>query len=381
MKVGILTFWWTEDNYGQVLQMYALQTYLRSLGHEPFLIRYLSIDDSGQNRDLAYYRKALNPIKLFNFIRHTVRDKRLAMIKARELKEHPRYFEAFRKQYINMTEQVYYTASELKNNPPEADAYIVGSDQVWNFPDIDNSVHKIGIYFLDFGKERVKRISYAASYSQKDFPDRFYNIIRPLLAKFQLISVREQDGINICKKADRHDALLFPDPTLLIRQDQWKKMANVKVPQKHCLLYLLGNKTDISIPEIQSYATKNGLKLNYVASQGRHDSYEKVYPSINEWLSMVASTDLMITNSFHGTVFAILYNVPFVVYPLSGEYYQGMNGRINSLLEKLYLQDRIFKNNLIEISKKGIDWNYVNEIIEKDRIYVKQNFDHILDPI
>uniref|UniRef100_UPI0026114D82 polysaccharide pyruvyl transferase family protein n=1 Tax=uncultured Treponema sp. TaxID=162155 RepID=UPI0026114D82 len=129
LKVGILTFWWSNDNYGQLLQCYALQKYLRDAGHDAFLIRYNSQNDFTRSPVFIRLLKALNPILLFKYLNYRVNSRKSIV----EAKLHDRHFEDFRNKYIVQSEKIYSSYSELKENPPEADVYIAGSDQVWNF--------------------------------------------------------------------------------------------------------------------------------------------------------------------------------------------------------------------------------------------------------
>lgn len=107
------------------------------------------------------------------------------------------------------------------------------------------------------------------------------------------------------------------------------------------MMYLLGNETNVPVNTINSFIAESNLILKYVASQNRIDDFPKIYPTIPEWLSLMAQAECVITNSFHGTVFAILFNKPFVVFPLKGKD-EGMNGRLVSILTRLQLGDRIY---------------------------------------
>ena len=129
MKIGILTYWWASDNYGQLLQCYALQRYLRDLGHEAFIIRY-NYNNEGIRIKVPVWKralKALNPVIFYKYFERKILRKRILEInKVRE-------FDVFRSKYISLSNDFYAKYENLSANPPEADVYIVGSDQVWNF--------------------------------------------------------------------------------------------------------------------------------------------------------------------------------------------------------------------------------------------------------
>ena len=120
MKIGIMTLSETECNYGAVLQHYALQEYLRRKGHDPFLIRY-----KGTVKGINF--RNITPAKVFRFIKRKWSENLV------HVQDQPRYFTDFKQMYLVQSELEYINYNDLKNNPPEADMYIVGSDQVWNF--------------------------------------------------------------------------------------------------------------------------------------------------------------------------------------------------------------------------------------------------------
>jgi hypothetical protein len=162
MKIGIMTFWWSDDNYGQILQCYALQKYLRDAGHDAYLIRY---DPRGDYEKKLWDKviRALNPIELFFYLQRRIRNKKI--IKKNKLRK----FNEFRDKYIRQSERIYYHYNDLVPDPPEADVYIAGSDQIWNIFSlpIQQVKKRLRAYFLDFGKPDIKRIAYAASFGKE----------------------------------------------------------------------------------------------------------------------------------------------------------------------------------------------------------------------
>lgn len=363
MKIGVVTFWWTEDNYGQLLQAYALQRVLKEMGHEPFLIKYdrrSDVDHSVKARV-----RALKDLLLFR-----CNIKELFNTKSGFVDNSTRNFSMFRDKYLSFSE-LYTTYKELKTNPPVADVYIVGSDQVWHLP--SKSFYKLknwaNVYFLNFGSNKIKRISYAASFSLDDISTDYSEFITPLLKRFSLVTVREMSGISICQKCLVKSPLLALDPTLLLTSKQWLSLAsNISSPTNMLLCYFLGNQCEISFDEICNLSLKNNWKIKYVASQGQKTEYDTITPSIEDFLSLVGSAKFVVTNSFHGTVFSIIFNVPFLVIPLSGEF-QSMNDRIFTLLKMLQLEDRIYSKaiDLNNQSQNIINWEMVNCVLSERR--------------
>lgn len=353
MKIGIMTFWWSEDNYGQLLQCYALQKYLRDLGHAPYLIRYKWHSDVIKNPLPIRILKALNPVFMYNFLKNK-RNK--ALIK-KETSVNSREFDDFRKRYIVQSETYYSSLRQLQENPPSADLYIVGSDQVWNF--WNNPVRRfrniVHAYFLDFGTAETKRSSYAASWGVKSIDSEYIKEISPLLARFDYISVRESSGIELCKQCGAKSVEWTADPTQLLSADLYRSLYNenkLRKPQnKYLLLYILNNKCSIDIQAVYNFAAEKGLDVFYVTGNGTVDKYTKFFATIPEWLYLIDNAEYVITNSFHCCVFSILFNKQFAVLPLTGKH-AGMNDRFDSLFSRYEIEPRIIHANDFSVLDK-----------------------------
>lgn len=353
MKIGIMTFWWSDNNYGQLLQCYALQQYLREQGHEPFLIKY---DPRNDYLPVSLLKKALkvfNPEKLKNYIIH-----KLKISRNTERQNHQREFDSFRKNYIHQSEKIYLSYSELKENPPEADCYIVGSDQVWNFYEhsLNRCKNLLHAYFLDFGSSSTKRISYSASWGKNKISKKFIKEITPLLKKFDYVSVREESGLNICRKCGFPNAEFRCDPTLLLSSDHYRKFYQPEEqynnPRKYVFVYRLSNPCNFDIKAIKRWAKEKNLEIVYVTANGLQDEYEKLYPTIPQWLSLIDHAEYVITNSFHCCVFSLLFGKRLGVVPLVKPW-DGMNTRIDSLFGLFHIEPRWFMGNFDIIEKSS----------------------------
>ena len=153
MKIGTITYWESQENYGQLLQCYALLHFLRQMGHDAFLIKYLS---SSTKRPLIQRLKS----HILYVVRPAYRQqakmwKRLNKIEREEARKHPRHFDEFRRNHIPSTPYA-FTAAQLRSTPPKADAYVCGSDQIWANLD--------PVFFLQFGSPHAKRIAFAPSF-------------------------------------------------------------------------------------------------------------------------------------------------------------------------------------------------------------------------
>ena len=364
MKIGIMTFWWSEDNYGQLLQCFALQKYLRDAGHDAYLIRYDPRNDYYKTPFWKKVLKAFNPVKLFKFLSYKNRKRNDKL----EKQNNPRSFEDFRNKYIKQSEKIYYSYQELKENPPEADVYIVGSDQIWNWiPPVNYVINILNAYLLNFGDASIKRISYAASFGKEQLDEVSISIFSALLKNFDYVSVREKSGIEICRKCGVSDAEWVPDPTMLLEKDVYRflyKNEFIKKPEKpYCLLYMLGNECNYSIQLVYDWAKKMNLEVIYITGNLKHDKYEKYYATIPEWIYLTEHAEYVITNSYHCSVFSFVFKKKFGVIPLE-KHDAGMNNRFDALFQLFEIQERYIKSDLSVIND-DINWLSISEKFEE----------------
>ena len=365
MKIGIMTFWWSDDNYGQLLQCYALQKYLRDLGHEAYLIKYRPDNDIVNEPLIKKFYKVFNPKKLYNFAKNRINRKKLEI----EKKNNDRQFELFRQKYIAQSPVIYTSLKELQDNPPIADAYIVGSDQVWNFyHDFSHRKNLVHAYFLDYGSEKIKRMAFAASWGRTEITDEEISEIKPLLKHFNYISVREESGIELCRRCGREDAEWCCDPTLLLNANIYRELYKGneirQIDERYLFLYMLGNKCDFNIRNVYEFAKKKNLKIVHVSGNNLYDNYSKFFATIPEWLYLVDNAEYVITNSFHCGVFSTIFHKQFGIVPLTGKA-AGMNARMKSLFELRGTGERFIKND---------DFDVLDKAYESKEIKVSEKF-------
>lgn len=370
MKIGIITFWTTKDNYGQILQCFALQQYLRNHGHEPFLIRYM---DSP---------KEAASFKWNNLFKYIIQfPKYISWFITQKLRQHSIYkytqetvninrqFDMFINEHIAHTESI-YTEESIKE-APLADAYICGSDQVWGGD---------WAYYLDFAPDDKLKIAYAPSLGGlTSFAQEYEEYMTILLQRFAFIGMREQSGVEVCHRLGRKDAVKVVDPTLLLTKADYDKIriAAIKNCQKPYLFaYFLGNPVACDMKDVYAYAKSKGLEVKYVTS-GQVDGYEHIYPQIGEWIDLIANAEVVITNSFHGTVFSLIYETPFITIPLNRGF-ERMNTRVIELLDCANLKNRLYQDSFDTMSdevdftvfrnyrknQEEISTSYLNPIIK-----------------
>lgn len=362
MRIGIMTFHFAH-NQGAVLQCCALQKYLEMQGHEVRVIdyrpKYHTVRyDAWKNpfRYASWYCKGKKSVsftvKAKTFCRSFARCMKLN-IKGKD-KVNSRLFSDFTKKKLKLT-SLYTSFAQLKNNPPDFDAYISGSDQVWN-PDLLN--HEFdGAYFLDFGKKDCKRIAYAVSMGKEFTPEECCHL-KELCAPLDAVSLREKTPAVI--DAIERDVHICVDPTLLIDARYYAELeSNQK--EKEPYIFVYGFETSEAIKKaVDMVANKFGCRI-INGSPGRVKLTGENVENIRDYapdrfLSFIKNAEFIVTNSFHGTVFSIIYKKKFITVP-----HTTRGRRMIELLGKLGLDDILW----------GTPSFSINNEIDYDNVYKK----------
>lgn len=359
MKIDVITRH-SVPNYGSLLQTYATQRAIENLGHTSEIIDYTRYEERYEN--LA---KTLIKGKKWdkNFILRTI----YKMIQTPNYAKMYKRFAEYRKDFLNETKVTYGSLEELKENTPEADIYCSGSDQIWG---------KIGTveydeaYFLEFADKNKKCISYASSLGKTEVSKELDSNLERLLKKYTQILVRENTAKDILLKKNLTNVEQVLDPTFLLTQTEWKEVANkskLKKKEKYILIYQLHDNKDFD-NYAKEFAKRKGMKLLRISPSLYHivRSGKLVYlPTQYEFLSYFENAEYVLTDSFHATVFSIIFNKKFIdVLP------ENKTGtRIESILEILSIDNRILKDyNDFELIEKSIEYELVNKEIEEERI-------------
>ena len=255
--------------------------------------------------------------------------------------------------------------------------YIVGSDQVWNIG--HEQENNLRAHFLNFGNDTIKRVSYAASFgfSIKELGAEYAKTVFPFLKKFAGISVREENGIAICERiAELNNSYLkvvqVCDPTMLLSGEEYLKIFNredtVIPSDPYVFVYNINASSDINIHSIQKWAKKRKLKLVYVMGHGKTSKIPHIYPTVPQWIKLIANAEFVITNSFHGSVFSLLFHKKCAVYPVNLK--TPTNSRLEtlvSLTEKSFIVNR--NENFEDKLSINIDW----DLFEKNKDRLRQS--------
>lgn len=337
MKIALLTIW-REKNYGAELQAYATIKALQQMGHDVEMIDIRLSDCSHPN----WKGRIGRFLSLFG--------------------PSHRKFCNFWKTNIPTTRR-YKSIKEVQANPPKADIYLVGSDQVWN-PQLTKEFS--ALYFLNFGNANVKRISYASSFGTDtwNFPE-LKDETRRLLERFNHVTCREESGVKMLKEEFGIEATQVIDPTLLL--ENYKDLTGETQDKDTLVYYPLSHD-----PELEKYSVSLAKRLGLTAINNKQSStilkiaeWDRV--SIAEWVRNIAEAKFVVTRSFHGMVFSIIHKRQFAV--VAGSH--GRSTRLTSLLKLLGLEERFFES-LEEMMKtkpwtKEIDYSRVTPILNNVR--------------
>lgn len=336
MKIALFTYF-ASSSYGATLQTYATIKMLKQLGHEVSLVNYIIPEPP---------RSFIIDILLIPKMKR---------------------FKSFRKKYYeDILTASYKSYEDLKKNPPKADAYLIGSDQTWN-PDI--SREKAKGFFLDFGNDKVKRVTYAASIGKNEWtPSQWISDeeVRRLLSRFDNILIREKSGQRILKEKFGMDSEQVIDPVLLFR-DYPEITGFIESTEE--LVTFKFNKSAVFYEKMRRLSASLGVSTRVLGSLHREKGMLCSYPEGMElWMNRLASAKYVVTDSFHGLVISILYHRPFLACMAIPERF----ARLKDLLDMLGLEDRIFSINddaesIICRMQKPIDWNRVDSILQKQR--------------
>lgn len=372
MKIGILTQP-LRTNYGGLLQNFALQQVLIRLGHDP-----ITIDQ--KSRQYPYWRVLLGQLKgwVLYYLNQNANNRPRYVLTAEEDTYIRKHSIAFIDKFINHTAK--FSGAEEFRRVSEAigiEGFVVGSDQCWR-PCYNICLKDM---FLDFAEDMnvKKRVSYAASFGTDDWEfNREQTIECARLVKlFDKVTVREMSGVDLCKKHLGVDATHVLDPTMLLSKEDYICLIEdegIKKSEGNLFNYIL-DPTKEKSAFIQKVCESLELKAFQVLPKCNEDHRTKkdvknridncVYPSPIEWLRAFMDAQMTIVDSFHGTVFSIIFNKPFWVI---GNEERGMS-RFHSLLSLFGLEDRLITEsqfNSLDFNKQ-INWDEVNYILSNKR--------------
>lgn len=356
-KIGIMTFH-TALNYGAVFQTYALEKILMDMGHDVKVIDYRC----------PYTDKIYKPFYVSDgkYLNALVR----GILFGRIIKKKRIRFNKFLENRIRLSQPI-ENINLLNEITDEYDYFISGSDQVWS--PISAGFDKA--YFLPFATDE-KKLSYAASIGATNVSDKIISELKNRLSGFSCLSVREQSAKNMLE-ANGVDRPIYvhSDPTLLLQESDWQELCDERAIKEDYILIFNVEKPIKDIGFAKKYANKYNLKIVYINDRTVKKDASITYieaPTPEQFLSLFKNASLIVTNSFHGTVFSIIFKKNFYVELDNQKQY---NVRVKGLLEEL----KIYNRTIDDCSKNNnIDWDSVDEIINMKREDTRHYFNEVL---
>ncbi len=339
-------------NYGATLQEYALLRYLNNGGYEAKTIdftpnylsnhfNFLTISNPKYNKNIfikSLYLLAKLPYRLI-------------------LLQRKKAFDIFEKKFIPSTNYNYKTNEELKKNLPIADAYICGSDQIWNSY-FQNG--KDPAFYLDFVPENKLKISYAASFAIDEIENSLKKFVKEKVSRINFVSVRENSGVKILNNLGLKNTKQVLDPVFLLQEKYWKDNFVTQITEKYIFVYDFDSNKQIQ--EIAKHAARQfGLKIFTVNQNIKYADKNFYRKGPETFLSLIYGATYVISNSFHAVAFSLIFNKLFLVVDRNEEINTRMRDIMNLVeLSNLYLEEGEFKT----FDKIKVDYGKVNEILK-----------------
>lgn len=339
MKIGIITFH-CSYNYGSALQAYALQTYLKKNGFDAQIINYVDLVNF---EDYQLFRKSLYRKKIKSLIGDLYY--LLPNLKRK------RSFNRFSDSYFDLTKRRYTDLSGMSELNDAFDTFICGSDQIWN---INCTKGANPAFFLAFADNDKRKIAYAPSIAEKDIDFRKNKEVISYLRDFDYISVRENSFVDMLKEITGKDVVPAVDPTLLLEKADYEKILKAPEIKKSALRggYIFAYTLEEN-PKLNDYVNDLSQKYNltviYIDKKTKHcfkNAVNAYGVSPDEFLSLVKNARYIVTNSFHATVFSVIFNKRFVVFPT-----EKSGSRMSDFLGDLGLDGRLY-NEKTDINKE-----------------------------
>lgn len=346
-------------NAGASLQEFALLHYLTTLGHQSETIHYKPYYLSNHFNNW----KVGNPKFNYPIIKQLYILARMPF-RLRELNK-KKNFDAFHRKYISAGSVLYKSNEDLKNNLPDADAYICGSDQIWNTY-FQNG--KDSAFYLDFVPDHKRKISYAASFATETVPEHLKEFIASKVARIDFVSVREISGLSILDDLGISNAVQVLDPVFLLEPDYWKNTFVKHIDEDYIFVYDFDSNEKIK-DFVINYAKKHSCKIFTVNKNVKYADRNFYDCGPEMFLSLIYNSRLNISNSFHAVAFSIIFEKQFYVFNRK----EKINTRMRDLLQILGLNEQLIQDTLT--TKKNIAYSSITKQlkyeIERSKDFLK----------
>lgn len=357
-KCGMVTLY--DDNYGTCLQAYALYSKLISLGVNPEIIKYNRCvrNASSQHKGLMARLKHMGLAGVIDYL------KSYSFIKDRKFG-----FELFRKKYLTFTEETSYRDSLSIETIQRYDVFVCGSDMIWSEEFIDDWQ----FFYLDFVPSE-KTISYAPSFGKNEISEDARSKCKEYLSRIRFRSCREEAGVEMIRQYFGMEFKQVVDPTILLDSSEWNELIGTKerlIEEKYTLTYVFGGldgKRSNTFRQVQNL----NLGKHRVIAMNRKQYNEKAFKGIIgpiEFLRLYRDSEFIITDTFHGLIFALIFQKPFIVLKREDAgHWAKYSDRMTSTLDMLGLRDRyVDSSTAIQRSICELDYSEINKILKRKR--------------
>lgn len=351
MNIVVTTYY--KTNFGASLQAYALQSFLKNNGHNASLLNYCKKDEELYWSPWTLKGSVSNLLKIIHY---------------KSLNRKLSRFKSFRTDLLDETSE-YYSCEDVDANPPNADIFITGSDQVWNLRNCDE------LYFLPYAKKRnIKTIAYAPSIGEYDLSIEQEEAFRRLIKNIDYISAREKNVVELLAKVSDSKCEIVLDPVFLLTREDWERIISKPLIKGDYIFSYTTSRRAFFEDSLYKICKKENLKSIFLPCESpisRGLIRSKVIWDAGplEFLNYLYHAKAVCTNSFHATAFSIIFNKSFLAFPHKGT----KDNRIMNILNKFGLEDRfssvdnpkydvfgtdftVANSNLLELRKSSVDY-------------------------
>ena len=385
-KIGLAVVTY-KDNFGSALQTYATQKVIQSLGFETSVFDITGVQRSIRFRKIKYYLSRI----LHRDERHYVFDNMSSSSKRKkasdEYSKNMSIRHSMYKEFYSSNISFFPFASnwsELTKQAYECEAVVVGSDQLWGSANI-----AAGYFTLEFVPDNDKKIAYSTSFGVSVIPKQLHKHTKKFLNRIDFLSIREQTGKKIIQDLTGRDAPVVCDPTMLLTSEQWLEIQKKEpfTDGDYILTYFMGDNPQ-QREFVKRIKEKTGYKIvgllhgsTFIESDENYCDETPYNVGPGEFLNLIRNAKYVCTDSFHCSVFSILYGTEFFSFPRDNEKSSfSTNDRLHTLLSWTGLQDRMLNGNenIDVVLTMRLDCKAINEALDNNR---KQSMDYLMNAL
>ncbi len=364
MRIGLVTFF-QDDNVGTCLQAFALQKKLQELGHHVEIINYSHQDIVEKDKSLNNKIKGIIKTYCNRNIFYYKKLKNVDFITKQN-------FQRFRDAYLSISPEEYVEFNQIVECNKDYDAFICGSDMIWTPTfQIDHR-----IYFLQFC-DPDKRIAYAPSFGADKIPPELEKKYQKYICSIKYISCREDSGVRLIRELADRKAELVLDPTQLISKNMWEKtFAQRGSKENYILCYLFAASQDVTdwYKELAKEISEHlNVKIRFMPMNRTEQVHELHFADASygpaEFLNLIYNAEFVVTNSYHGFMFSLIFEKPFVVVRREKElYWSQFEKRFESVLQSIHQEQRLLEiGAAMDEGLYSIDYKRINESLMLQR--------------